>query len=122
MTAKHYKQVFIRTVEDLPKENGLYWCEITESSRGSFHFNPENKDDIDFFLGNVMFYLLPVPDQSEIIEKLWKLITELRKLNNLCEAPQYHEIIRAKEHQKDFVNAIEQELAQLKNQRNEIRN
>jgi hypothetical protein len=64
MKEELYRKVYIKSEADLPKESGLYWCEITESCRGSFHFNLDDKDDIDFYIGNVMFYLQPI-EQSE---------------------------------------------------------
>jgi hypothetical protein len=70
MKTELYKKVWIKSVDDLPKESGVYLSQITESCRGSFHFNPDDKDDIDFFMGNIEFYLIPLeqieqPEQPE---------------------------------------------------------
>ena len=54
-----FEKVYIRSEADLPKE-GLYFCAITDSCYGSFHFNPDDKDDIDFWVGNVMWHLQPI--------------------------------------------------------------
>jgi hypothetical protein len=62
-----YIQKYIETNEDLPKE-GLYFCAITDDCFGSFHFNPDDKDDIDFWIGNVMWYLIPFSDSDHFFQ------------------------------------------------------
>jgi hypothetical protein len=64
MKTELYEKVYIKTEEDLPKKDGIYWSQITEALQGSFHFNPDDKDDIDFFMGNVTFYLQPIPENE----------------------------------------------------------
>jgi hypothetical protein len=65
-----YEKIYIKSVDDLPKEDGIYFTQITDTCKGSFHFNPDDKDDIDFFMGDVEFYLLPIedPTDEEIID------------------------------------------------------
>jgi hypothetical protein len=62
-----YIQKYIETNEDLPKE-GLYFCAITDDCFGSFHFNPDDKDDIDFWIGNVMWYLIPFSADDHVFQ------------------------------------------------------
>jgi hypothetical protein len=57
-----FEKIYIKSEADLPKE-GLYFCGITDSCLGSFHFNSDDKDDIDFWIGNVMWYLMPIASQ-----------------------------------------------------------
>ena len=65
MKEELYKKISIDSIDDLPK-GGLYFCAITDSCFGSFHFNPDDKDDIDFWMGNVMWYLVPIePVEAE---------------------------------------------------------
>lgn len=65
MKEELYKKIYIKSEADLPK-SGLYFCGITDSCFGSFHFNPDDKDDIDFWIGNVMWYLQPIePVEAE---------------------------------------------------------
>lgn len=54
-----------------------------------------------------------------IIEKQRELIAEYERLVNLCNAPQYHEIIRAKETKKNTVNVLIAELASLESSQKE---
>ena len=54
-----------------------------------------------------------------IIEKMGELISEYKKLVELCEAPQYHEIMTAKSIQKVVIISIEAELQVLKDKRDE---
>jgi len=51
--------------------------------------------------------------QTEVIEKQEKLIKELNGLINICNAPQNHEIIRAKASQTAYVNELASVLASL---------
>lgn len=48
-----------------------------------------------------------------IIAKQDELIKEFQKLVNLCNAPQYHEVMRAKEVQNNYVHKLESELSAL---------
>jgi hypothetical protein len=61
----YYKKVEIKSESDLPKE-GLYFCAITDDCFGSFHFNPDDKEDFEFWIGNVMWYLIEQPESSVI--------------------------------------------------------
>ena len=65
MKEELYKKIYINSEADLPKA-GLYFCAITDECFGCFHFNPDDKDDIDFWIGNVMWYLQPIePVEAE---------------------------------------------------------
>lgn len=50
---------------------------------------------------------------KKLAEKQKELINEYEKLVNLCLAPQYHEIIKAKRIKHDYVIALESELSAL---------
>lgn len=54
--------------------------------------------------------------QEQIIAKQDEIITESKKLINLCDAPQYYEIIEAKKRQYWIVENLESELSVLKAQ------
>lgn len=68
-----FEKIYINSESDLPKA-GLYFCAITDDCYGSFHFNPDDKDDIDFWIGNVMWYLITssgteliVPSEEDVM-------------------------------------------------------
>jgi hypothetical protein len=61
----YYKKVYIKSEADLPK-GGLYFCAITDDCFRSFHFNPDDKEDFEFWIGNVMWYLIEQPKSSVI--------------------------------------------------------
>ncbi len=114
MTAKHFKQIFIKSEADVPKIGGYYFAQRKGYEIPGYFFFIANEFSA---INNYDWYLIESSESERLeamIEQMWKLIEALRKLNNLCEAPQYHEIIKAKEHQKDIVEIIEQQLNQLK--------
>lgn len=89
---KTYKEVHIKSEDDLPKEKGVYWTQITDSCKASFHFDPNDKDDIDFFMGNVMFYLLPLESVEEPLHPVCRDCGHQNSVNcNTCRIlnPQY---------------------------------
>lgn len=60
---KKYIKVELKEVDDLP-EAGLYFCAITDDCYGSFHHSPDDKDSVDFWISNVMWYLIEEPEDA----------------------------------------------------------
>jgi len=59
-TGQHYRQVFIESEADLPKEDGEYFIQNKKFGLGSTHYWKINKARENTWLDQIDWYLLPV--------------------------------------------------------------
>lgn len=90
----------INSQDDLPKESGNYFTNTYESR---LSFMKDDIQNIEWWLDNVIWYLSPCPQTEELI-KAYEVLVEL------CEAPQYHEIIQTKKLQKHVIEVLRKEV------------
>jgi hypothetical protein len=60
ITGKLYKEVWIKSESDLPKEDGVYFCHYKKYGENSTHFYKNNLARIQRWLTDIDWYLQPI--------------------------------------------------------------
>ena len=81
-----YIKKYIKSVDDLPKEKGVYAASI-EGEMGEEYFRPDKEFDENHWLEDIEWYLLPVelPDEKEIEGEIMKI----NRSESLCTVDYY---------------------------------
>jgi hypothetical protein len=65
ITGKLYKEVWIKSESDLPKEDGVYFCHYKKYGENSTHFYKNNLARIQRWLTDIDWYLQPIEQIEE---------------------------------------------------------
>jgi hypothetical protein len=80
MKDEHYRKVYIKSEEDLPKEKG-YYIACTKENALHYHYHDKDRRDNDLFWEDFDWYLLPYEPTS--------LREELIKFNSKSLSPRF---------------------------------